>query len=277
MKILNSRRLFVLLFSAAFITCYAENFNTKTSVRQSCAANEDLATSLIDQGISKNKKLIAGLLRAGFHDCITATASKSGSGCNGSIRLNKELKYKGNRGIKGTIKFLRPIQRRSCMSWADLLQLGVERSMVKSGGPTVSLGRGRSDANSADEDDLPDETASYATLKAYFKKRGFNARMMVVGNVGGHAVGKFRGTNFSANPNKFDNLYAVNLKNILEGGSGLSGFNELDSDLQMIAKNQGQIWIKYYASSSKGKERLLADFKTYLEKQASLSSSNVSS
>lgn len=162
------------------------------SVAHSCAG-ESGATSLIDEGLARQPSRAAGLLRAGFHDCITATMSKSGSGCNGSLRLGTELRYKGNIRMSRTIAFLRPIQRTSFVSWADLFQLGVERAMVKTGGPNVFLGGGRRDANSADENTLPGEKTSYSTLKTFFKNNGFNVRQMVVAQVGGHAIGKFKG------------------------------------------------------------------------------------
>lgn len=70
----------------------------------------------------------------------------------------------------------------------------------------------------------------------------------------------------------------MNLLDILNGGDGLSGHNELPSDLQMIVNDGGKLWIKFYADSTatsggstRGKDILYRDFKKYLVKQAKLS------
>lgn len=168
------------------------------------------------------------------------------------------------------------------MSMADIIQMGVELAMAATGGPRVSLGRGKRDVDTADENDLPGAGDTYAELKAFYGSKGFNVREMVVSQVGGHSIGSFAGIDFSPNPTSFDNAYATNLLNILENGESLPGHNELPSDLQMITDPEAVIWIKFYADSTRtasgrtqGFVNLNRDFARYLVKQGRLTSSRV--
>jgi len=243
----------------------------------------------IKRGILSDKANAAVLLRAGFHDCFTATPYKADSGCNGSLRLREELRNPINSGFDSLRPFLAPILKGTCVSWADAFQMGTELSMILTGGPFVRLGRGRRDSPLPDEvtGEIPLLIDSFEELKALYARKGFNVREMVVSNVGGHALGGFEGTDgseneFTPNPNTFNNMYAVNLVQRITSGTNLPGFNTLPSDVVWLNDPEATLWIKFYAgyyyggfNQRLGLLRLKIDFRQYLLKQSRLSSTTV--
>lgn len=160
------------------------------------------------------------------------------------------------------------------MSWADAFQIGVEKGLQLTGGPQVALGRGRDDSPIPDDvDELPG-LEEFGKLKTRFSKKGFSVREMVVSILGGHSLGRFFGINFTPHPNKFDNLYAVNLLHFLRKGKDSVGFTSLSSDRELLKDKEALMWVKFYADRTLTKrgrvvgiERLGRDFRRYLEKQ----------
>lgn len=73
------------------------------------------------------------------------------------------------------------------------------------------LGRGRTDALTPDVVggvlEIPSLLATFAELKAFFERRGFNVRELVVSSIGGQAVERFshRGVQFTPNPERASN------------------------------------------------------------------------
>lgn len=228
------------------------------------------------------------LVRAAFHDCITATKSRRGSGCNGSLRLREELIHPQNSAFFELRAFLAPILKDTCVSWADAFQIGTEVAMRVTGGPRVFLGRGRTDAARQDKIDgeIPIAENNFAKLKKIYARKGFNVREMVVSNVGGHALGGFQESGvekkFTPRPGVFNNAYAENLVQRLRSGRNEPGFNTMSSDLAWLTDPEGKLWIKYYAGyyyggfdRRAGLWRLKIDYAKYLIKQSRLTDKTV--
>lgn len=238
--------------------------------------------------MNSNTRLIPGFIRATFHDCITVTPDKPDSGCNGSLRLTEEITNPNNARLSLVTNELEGIlASTTCVSFADAIQIGVEVASNLAGLPMFPgfLGRGRTDAGTPDtvNGELPSPIATFAELKAFYERKGFTVRDLVVSSVGGHAVGRFlarSGAEFPFTPNELviDNGYAINLLDgILAGQTNLPGFNTLPSDRSLVEDEAARFWLGFYAGRGSrggftrlGNRRLRKDFRIFLRKLASL-------
>lgn len=263
----------VFLFYALLSLCVPAQGGKAIIIR--CKPNFKAAEQMLLTLMQKNHRMPAGAVRGSFHDCNTFI--KSRTGCNGSLRLRTELSFIKNRGLDKFINNLEPIVRKTCISYADGIQMAVEAAMIVAGGPKVHLGRNRKDSIEPDpfETELPG-LWPMSKLKELYMRKGFNVREMVVSNVGGHALGEFFGRKFSPNPSKFDHMFAVNLLHVLSSGSSLNGYNTLFTDRGFVKNEETLLWVKFYGDSTKtngvsrGLVRLKQDFGKFLVKQASL-------
>lgn len=238
----------------------------RRSVMQ-CRPNFHQAKVLTAQVVKRNKRLAAAFIRATFHDCVTFTRNRRGSGCNGSLRLRKELAFSQNSGLNVLFNQLELIVRKSCISMADAITIGVEVSLKLTGGPSVSLGRNRKDAVLPDSlsGQLPG-ISDFQTVKRFYGRKGLNVRDLVVSHVGGHALGRFFNKKFTPNENHFDNGYAINLLHFFKTRRLLPGFNVLRSDRALVEHHEGLKWIRIYANRHSGNKALNRDFNAFLLK-----------
>lgn len=242
-----------------------------------CKPNFRLAEGLTEKELQKDIRFAAAFIRASFHDCFTVTKKKKDSGCNGSLRLRLELAGSKNARLDKLAKMVElSIVRKTCISFADAIQIGVEKALLLTGGPKIFLGRGRSDAPKADSvNELPG-LEEFSSLKAIFAKKKFTVRELVVSIIGGHSFGSFFGFKFTSNPNRFDNMYAVNLLHFLKQKKDIKGFNSLISDRGLLTDKNALFWVRFYADRSvsngsiKGVIRLKRHFKDYLVKQSKM-------
>lgn len=229
--------------------------------------------------VGRHPGLAAAFLRAIFHDCIT-TSKRSSSGCNGSLRLRSELEFVRNLGLDRLTQKMEPIVRRTCISYADAFQIGVEAAMIVSGGgppfANFRLGRNRIDAVLPDPVHQLPGLWEFPRLKAFYRTKGFNVPELVVSVVGSHSLGKFFGVNFTPTPNRFSSGYAINLWHVFKHGKSLPGFNTLSSDRGLVHHAESLRFVKRYGDTSGpgGAARCLVllrqDFKRYLSKLSKL-------
>lgn len=234
-----------------------------------------------------------GLLRLAFHDCITATANKSNSGCNGSIRLPAELNRPANNRLNESVERLRPLiedSSRDCISWADGILYAAARvtKMMRGGNAknVVNMKSLREDVNEEDYVDLPSATWPYATAREFYKCKGFSEKEFVVSLAGGHSVGRFTRTEqlhaFTPLQSKIDSEYSINLhlRNLtcrLPHCRNAPGFNTLPIDNHLVGATEenGLDIIATYAggqqyTKSKGNARIKKDFPKFLLKLSKL-------
>lgn len=244
----------------------------------------------LEDKVRSTRGLAANFLRAGFHDCITATRSKPGSGCNGSLRF--ELQERGNGRLNLAIDTLRPLVEKSCIGWADAIMLAVEATMRVTGGPRVRLVNffvPRKDATEADvvAGQLPSPRSDYNTLKSFYERKGLSERDLVSSSVGGHALGGFRRGGgdvqpFTPSQERVTNEYAINLvRKTLRNESNADGFNTLDSDDALVSDAVGLQLLTRYAGWNGRRFRprvprvFRQDFGSFLVRMSRISDKNV--
>lgn len=226
-----------------------------------------VSSSLRDSGLQ------AGLLRAGFHDCISTTTEKPDSGCNGSLRSEKERMARNNARLGPTIDFV--VNTRdslaTCISYADAFVLGycaavktaaglsIVTLMVNPSFPRTDVPDGVDDLTSDGRVLLPNPTVGFDTNLQFYAERGLTATDLVVSNVVGHAIGSFRNrvdgsefplNNFTATPNVVGPQYAAHLlwRHENSDDTDLKGFATLRSDLSFVASSTGRDILSKYAS-----------------------------
>ena len=201
----------------------------------------------------------ARLLRAAFHDCIPKS-------CDGSLRF--ELKRSENKRISKTVNMLNRARRRTCVSLADALKLGLEVSMELSGGPQVSCPLGTEDVSSANPtNQLADRGDSLDKILGTFTSKGFNKRLAVAGIVGGHSLGFDKGKKqFTPTPDVCDNGFAVFLKKFGQGERP-DGFFAMKSDKLLAKTTETKNLIVKLANN---KNRFNKDFRRFLTKMCKM-------
>ncbi|KAI0565940.1 Peroxidase [Gracilaria domingensis] len=242
--------------------------------RQTClnSETEQSFRDTLDSKLRREKALIPGFVRAAFHDCITATASNSNSGCNESLRLRAELRNSDNARLRRTINAIRDTRRESgaCISFADGIQIGTEIALAIAGdvdieGKLADLDNPREDADSPDastdelSNELPSRNASFATLGLFTAERDSRQERW---------------------------LYHCNALIALIASRICLAFNTLQSDEAMISTVKGKNWIKYYAGQiddgdeydeDLGLSRTITDFGKFMIKLSQMSSDDVES
>lgn len=249
-----------------------------------------VALAEFEREINQDPSLIAGFVRAAFHDCITATNNNPNSGCNGSLRLPGELNNNNNRRLQNAINTIVEVVGSKCMSVADGIQLAMASAlrMGLTGGPdvvadVVDPANPRADADTADtvNRQLPNRNHGFDQLLAFYTRKGFERRDLVASCAGGHSFGGFaRGRrggvrNFTPDRNQMSTSYAVNLIQRSSTGNNRQGFSTLNSDVALIADTEALDLLRTYSQNADGFETLKEDFRKFLIKASRLSGQTV--
>lgn len=142
----------------------------------------------------------AGMLRAGFHDCITARHEKPDSGCNGSLRLPEELNHPNNARLQGPVtELMRRKARYSCVSAADAFMIGFAASTYEAGGgnifdAVVNAYSPRLDSATSDFvgdilDLPPANDRSFQGQLSFYQRKNLDETDLVISLVVGHSIG----------------------------------------------------------------------------------------
>lgn len=200
------------------------------------------------------------LLRAGFHDCLPKS-------CDGSIQF--ELGRRENANIEPTIKFLRKVQRDSCVTMSDMLKIGMIVSMEQSRGVKFICPLGnRADAEKANpEGQLPDVREDAATILRKFTDKGMTVREALAGNFGGHSLGGFtvNGTRFpfTSKVDRFGKSFAKYVVGLprTENLPRFASFNHLPSDQALVDAHRPVV-----TRFSVNRRNLNKDFRKFMTK-----------
>jgi L-ascorbate peroxidase len=148
-------------------------------------------------------------VRLAFHDAGTFDQRTRTGGANGSIRLTDEVRRAENTGWgQECLALLNEARQRfPDVSWADLVAVGAAAAIARCGGPTISVGLGRSDATEpAPAHRLPGGYEGPALLRTLFGRMGFSARELVA-LAGAHTLGHTQRVAFTDEPWVFSNAY----------------------------------------------------------------------
>lgn len=160
---------------------------------------------------SRDATKAAQFIRAGFHDCATATKDDPLSGCNGSLKFELPAvegdlsdPFFPNLRLKDTVTELESVRELyTCLSLADTILIAyaaaarvskaAKRDLLND---LVSESIARPDRAEADFHnnvlDLPDARIdSFTGQMAFYSRKNFNERDFVVSLVVGHSVGGF--------------------------------------------------------------------------------------
>lgn len=233
-----------------------------------------------ERRINQDPRLIAGFVRAAFHDCITATANIPNSGCNGSLRLRAELNNNNNRRLRSPVQTIEDVVGSYCMSVADGIQLAMATAlrMERTNGPdvvaeVVDPANPRVDANTPDRvnGQLPNRNHRFSQLLAFYSRKGFRKTDLVSSCAGGHSFGGFtraRGgggvRNFTPDRNQMSSSYARNLFRRSSTRNNGRGFNTLNSDEALITDRVALNLLQRYSSNAAGLRRLKRHFRLFL-------------
>lgn len=264
-------------------------------------AMSQVFNSLISQ-MQSNPSLIPVFIRAAFHDCVPATSTKPGSGCNGSLQF--ELDDPANNRLDPFVPAVQSARSSStltnCVSVADSIQIGLSAALYISHGIDLrstgifSSSHPREDATGPDDPgQLPHFVWDYPTIADYYASKGFSEAEMVASCVGGHALGGFQVPGKPVSPftpaKQFSTLYAENLviRSVKKIGNA-PGFHTLPSDDAFITNPKGISLLAQFSgyfgrismghlffSRPHGMAHLRATFTRFLIKNSRLSDKTV--
>jgi L-ascorbate peroxidase len=186
-------------------------------------------------------------LRLAFHDAGTYDERTRTGGAHGGVHLPEELQRGDNTGWgQPCIELLAEARARfPSVSWADLVAVGGAAAVQKCGGPTIEIGRGRTDAvEPAPRNRLPGGYEGAGLLKSMFARMGLGPRDLVALS-GAHTLGHAQRRPFTANPWVFSNEYFVQLLDqpqILGTDSALVDDPDLRPFVEVYAEDQGRFF-----------------------------------
>lgn len=199
-----------------------------------------------------NPALVPAFLRLAFHDCIAATPDRPLSGCNGSIRLAKELAHPDNARLDVAVTALQPlVAAYECVGWADAVLIAARAALRKAGvrvAAMVDPREPRRDADDADDAEagLPKKDWPIEKITAHFSARGFSPREFTAGLVAGHSIGGATGPDAVVRPftpfsTRVNEQAAVNLvfRHQFARSYNTPGFHPLQADFAYIADAAG--------------------------------------
>lgn len=258
---------------------------------------------------TNNPSLLAGFIRAGFHDCATTTRSKPNSGCNGSLR--EEGTARPNARLEPSIATVtaKVDEIAPCVTYADGFMLAYSAAvrtatglsivplLVDPSNPRTDSADGVTDADEQNRLQLPNGgSVNFTELLVFYTDRKMTVRDLISSNAIGHSVGSVRSrdvdalfpvNNFTAIPNRGGPFYTAHLLWRFDTGSDrdLKGFFTLPSDKTLVSNPAGyQIFDSYAAYNilgSSGKIRFawtgaesrstLLDFQLFSVKMSQLS------
>ncbi|KAH7564777.1 hypothetical protein ACOSQ2_021805 [Xanthoceras sorbifolium] len=216
--LVNVGFVFVLLVMFTAGGCHAQlstNFYSK-----SCPKVLSTVKSVVQQAVSKERRMGASLLRLHFHDCFV-------NGCDGSILLDDTSSFTGektaapnNNSVRGyeVIDKIKSKVEQVCpgvVSCADIAAIAARDSTVILGGPNWNVKLGRRDSktaslSAANSGVIPPPTSTLSNLINRFKAKGLSAKDMVALS-GSHTIGQARCTIFRSriyNENNIDSSFA---------------------------------------------------------------------
>uniref|UniRef100_A0A1D1ZII3 Peroxidase n=1 Tax=Anthurium amnicola TaxID=1678845 RepID=A0A1D1ZII3_9ARAE len=179
----------------------------------SCPIAEIIVMGTVNQALSKDPTLSAGLLRMHFHDCFV-------QGCDGSVLIDStkdntaEKDSPANLSLRGyeiidQAKKEIEAQCPGVVSCADILAMAARDAVLQAGGPVYDIPKGRKDGRRSKIEDtinLPPPTLNSSGLIRMFGQHGFNVQEMVVLS-GGHTLGVARCSSFKNRLSKFDGTH----------------------------------------------------------------------
>ncbi len=220
------------------------------------------------------------VLRLAFHDAATFDAAAGDGGANGSIiheararplgharaflslshnavsffasQLDRPESFGLKRGLRPVLDAREALRNTPAadVSLADLIQLAGAHAVALTGGPSIAVPLGRTDAASADPPNrMPAETLSGAALRAHFARAGLSTRELVALS-GAHTIG---GKGFGG-PLVFDNTYYKTLlarpwadASASPEAREMAAHIGLPSDKSLPDDPECRVWIQRYA------------------------------
>ncbi|XP_020593763.1 peroxidase 4-like [Phalaenopsis equestris] len=194
---------------------------------------------VVEEAISKEKRMGASLLRLLFHDCFV-------QGCDASLLLDDNGGFRGEKKAKPNknsargfevIDKIKSAVERACpgvVSCADILVITARDSVSTLGGPNWRVKLGRRDSRTASfsgaNNNIPPPTSSLTNLISKFAAQGLSTRDMVALS-GAHTIGAARCTSFRKriyNENNIDSSFAAARKSSCPRSSGDNNLSPLD-------------------------------------------------
>ncbi|GBG62164.1 hypothetical protein CBR_g29363 [Chara braunii] len=200
----------------------------------------------------KEKNCAPLMLRLAWHDAASYCKKTRTGGPNGSIRLEAELNYKPNAGLRTAVGWCEEWRKKfPLVSFADIVQLGGVLAVELTGGPAIDFMPGRKDSSiSTPEDRLPDPHKDAAHLRQLCDRLGLRDKEIVVLS-GGHTIGRahkertgFEGP-WTREPFKFDNGY---FKELL--GAEKEGLLRMPTDKALVMDAGLRKYVEAYAKDN---------------------------
>nr|AEX55230.1 peroxidase ATP17a-like protein [Allium sativum] len=197
------------------------NFNLKVEALSMgyyilrCPFAEMIVRSTVNQALSDDPTLAAGLLRMHFHDCFV-------EGCDGSVLIDStkentaEKDSPANLSLRGyeIIDAAKAAVENQCpgvVSCADIITMAARDAVFFAGGPFYDMPKGRMDGRRSKIEDtirLPAPVFNSTTLINVFSQHGFSAQEVVAFS-GAHTLGVARCTSFKNRLSNFDTTHNV--------------------------------------------------------------------
>ncbi|XP_020263212.1 LOW QUALITY PROTEIN: peroxidase 47-like [Asparagus officinalis] len=173
-----------------------------------CPFAEMIIKNTVNQALSNDPTLAAGLLRMHFHDCFV-------EGCDGSVLIDStkdntaEKDSPANLSLRGyeIIDQAKQAIEKQCpgvVSCADIVAMAARDAVFFAGGPVYDIPKGRKDGRRSkiqDTINLPQPVFNSTTLIKMFSTHGFN--------LGGHTLGVARCSSFKNRLSNFDSTHDV--------------------------------------------------------------------
>ncbi|XP_059309790.1 lignin-forming anionic peroxidase-like [Lycium ferocissimum] len=192
----------ILLLLSIFMHCEAQL--TPTFYKKTCPNALSTICKVVNQAVSRERRMAASLIRLHFHDCFV-------QGCDASILLDEAPNIKSeqtavpNQGsVRGydVVEAAKKELEKMCpgvVSCADILTIVARDASAAVGGPSWKVKLGRRDSTMANRTlaniDIPSPVDSLDTLISRFSKKGLSAEDMVALS-GAHTIGQSKCSSF---------------------------------------------------------------------------------
>ncbi|PWA81752.1 hypothetical protein CTI12_AA183790 [Artemisia annua] len=211
---------------------------------ESCPSVFEAVGSVVQDAVSREKRMGASLLRLHFHDCFV-------NGCDGSVLLDDTPSFTGEKtagpnansargfdvidDVKSKVEEVCP----GVVSCADVLAIAALESVVALGGPAWEIKLGRRDSrtaslSAADGGVIPPPSSTLSNLINQFQAQGLSVKDLVALS-GAHTIGQARCTTFRArvhNDTNIDTSFARSLQSNCPLPTGLGDNNLAPLDVR---------------------------------------------